>query len=254
MITAGGMSKVASLYENAAGMQKKNAVSLKDRERTEAEKAVEKKAAELAEKNAERKKVADKMAADYKVSSGEEKLSDKAKVYLEKLRKTYGDYDFIVADGKDDRRSLVNQSSKEFSVIFSADELEKMASDEEYAQEKLRQMQTAVDMSKRICQEYGFESVWNKTGNGFGTLNKLVLSFNEDGELSIFAELEKVNEKQRERIREAREEKADEGISVKRATVEASSADELAEKIGQIDWEAIAEEKIAAGAKIDFSV
>ena len=85
MITSSGMSKVASLYENAAGMQKKNAVSLNDREKTEAEKAVEKKAAQIAEKNAERKKAAEKLATETKISSSEDKLSDRAKEYLNKL-------------------------------------------------------------------------------------------------------------------------------------------------------------------------
>lgn len=35
--------------------------------------------------------------------TSESKLSDKAKEYLDKLRKDYGDYDFIVADDGDDK-------------------------------------------------------------------------------------------------------------------------------------------------------
>lgn len=69
--------------------------------------------------------------------SSEEKLSTKAKNYLDSLRKNYGDYNFIIADEGDDRRALLGKSDKEFSIIFSSDELEKMASDEEELIEKI---------------------------------------------------------------------------------------------------------------------
>lgn len=36
------------------------------------------------------------------VKSSEYKLSDKAQKYLDKLRKDYGDYDFVIADAGDD--------------------------------------------------------------------------------------------------------------------------------------------------------
>ena len=41
-------------------------------------------------------------------------------------------------------RGLVDQSDKEFTVVFSSAELERMASDEKYAQEKLSMVKTAV--------------------------------------------------------------------------------------------------------------
>ena len=47
-------------------------------------------------------------------------MSSKAKNYLDNLRKTYGDYDFIVADEGDDRSALLDKSNKEYSVIFQA--------------------------------------------------------------------------------------------------------------------------------------
>lgn len=67
------------------------------------------------------------------VQSSEYKLSDKAQKYLDKLRKDYGDYDFVVADAGDDMKGLMKQATKEFSVIFSSEELEKMADDEKFA-------------------------------------------------------------------------------------------------------------------------
>ena len=53
-------------------------------------------------------KVKNNLITEKNTKSSEEKLSSKAKAYLEELRKTYGDYDFIVADGGTDRKELLN--------------------------------------------------------------------------------------------------------------------------------------------------
>ena len=141
-----------------------------------------------------------------KDATAEEKLSTDAQKYLDTLRKKYGDFDFLVSGKFDTRKGLLKNSTKEFSVIFSIDELERMARDEKYAEEKMRKVQTAVDMSKRICQEFGYE----RGGGENGTLSSLSITFNNDGSATIFAELEKTSEKQRERIEAAREKKAEE--------------------------------------------
>lgn len=208
--------------------------------------------------------------AEAKVAkSSEDKLSTKAKKYLENLRKTYGDYEFFVADAGDDKRALLNKSSKEFSVIFSSSELEKMANDEEYAKEKLHAVQTAVNMSKKICEQFGFERAGEKEGEGSGFINKIAISFNEDGTMSIFAELEKVSEKQKDYIEKIKEKRVDEkketeelaekkakekekDVTVKKVTLEASSEEELIEKITNVDWNKVAGENV--GVRFDFSV
>ena len=59
----------------------------------------------------------------------EQKLSAKAQSYLEKLREKYGDYDFIVSNDMDTSKTV--GSTKEYSVMFSTEELEKMAEDDE---------------------------------------------------------------------------------------------------------------------------
>ena len=64
-------------------------------------------------------------------TNDEAKLSDKAKSFLENLRKKYGDYDFIVSNDMDTSKTV--GSTKEYSVMFTAEELEKMAADEDYA-------------------------------------------------------------------------------------------------------------------------
>lgn len=207
-----------------------------------------------------------KTEPDTTVKGSESKLSGKAAAYLEKLRKTYGDFEFIVGSADDDLRSLVKNSSKEFSVIFSSDELEKMASDEKYAKEKMDAVHSAVRMSKQINEQFGFEGTF---GNARGSkITKIAISFNEDGSVSYFAELEKSLGKQKERIEKLREKQSQEKketarkekqkkepAATKKVTVEAPSQEELIRKIKQIDWsEAKIENRQVTGSKFDYSI
>ena len=57
-------------------------------------------------------------------------LSTAAQQLLEKLQKTYNNMDFMVYGNGQDAKELLSQGTKEISVLFSSDELEKMASDE----------------------------------------------------------------------------------------------------------------------------
>ena len=122
MVTTHGITSAAIYYENTVQQKKDGAVKEKS-----------------------------KTASEQIVKSGEDKLSSKAKNYLDNLRKTYGDYDFLVADAGDDKRALLDKSDKEFSIIFSKVELEKMANNEDYANEKMHRVKTIIDMSERIC-------------------------------------------------------------------------------------------------------
>ena len=69
-------------------------------------------------------------------SSSASRLSSKAQAYLEKLNKSYGNMEFLVADFDkgDTAEEVLGRSTKEFSVILSSEELEKMASDKKYEQ------------------------------------------------------------------------------------------------------------------------
>lgn len=212
-------------------------------------------------------KATDREAA---VRSSEDKLSDTAKSYLDNLRKSYGDYDFIVADAGDDKKALLGQSNKEFSIIFSSTELEKMAKDEKYASEKLQQMENAVKLSEKISARFDSERAW---GSDVG-INRIGIELKEDGSVSIFAELEKSSNKQRELMEKAREKRAEEkkeqvrkvsekkyedlynkkDDAVKRTVVEAGTESELFDKIGKIDWSKIQSESINAGNRFDMSV
>ena len=196
-----------------------------------------------------------------KAESTENKLTDKGKDYLKSLREKYGDYDFIIADTK-----LAAASDKEVSVMISSAELEKMAGDEEYGNNRLKQMEEAIEMSKKVTEELANDP---DRADDVG-LNKITIELADDGSVKLFAELEKSSAKQRERIEEnrekAKEEKKAEEKNEKldkygkneeyrqRTTVEASSAEELLEKIRGVDWSSVPYDEIKTGEHIDFAV
>lgn len=204
--------------------------------------------------------------------TNESKLSSKAQEFLKNLRKQYGDYDFFVGNSTDDLKSLVKSGNKEFSVVFSNAELERMANDEKYAKEKLNCMNRAVQMSEEINKKYGFERGFGKEGAG-AEITKIGIVFKDDGTTSFFAELEKSDAKQRERIEKSREEKrakkkdeekrtekeiqsySKNPAETKRTSVQADSMEELVKKITAVDWNAVKSERMPeSGGKFDYSI
>lgn len=218
-------------------------------------------------KGAAKSKAADAPAARSAEKSGESgqvKLSKKAQALLDRLKKTYGNIDFMTADfeNADEAKQILSRGTKEVSVLFTSDELEKMASSEKYEKENISRIQGALRMSEQINEKYGFESAFSKNG---AEVTKTGIAFSDDGTASYFAELEKSSEKQREYIEKKRDEKradkqeANKKLTadrqpVKRTTVQAGSVQELMKKIESVNWDAIkAQEKMASGRKVDFS-
>ncbi len=156
-------------------------------------------------------------AVEKKVSDSEGKLSAKAQEYLKKLREKYKDYDFIIANEGDDSEGLAAASTKEYSVMISSDEIEKMANDEEYSNKVLTDMESAIDMSKKVSEEYGY-------------IKKMTIELLGDGNINFLAEL------------------------VGGKKLEATSEENLRSKLNEIDWDKIAAEAGNSGTKIDFSV
>ncbi len=184
----------------------------------------------------------------------EQKLSAKAQGYLDKLRKQYGDYDFFVSDNLDTAQTV--GSSKEYSVLFTTEELEKMADDDEYAEKVMGNVGKAVDVLKDLSEKDLGEGV---------QFSQLSVSVDSEGNMKLFAQLEKLSEDQAKRLEEAKAKRAEEqktakenakadqaeeqskndGMPVvfKSADVEADSAEELLDKIFGIDWSKIPEEE-----------
>lgn len=91
-------------------------------------------------------------------------LSDTAKDYLSGLRKQHEDTDFIVTGEGDDEAKLAKASKKEFTVILSGEEVERMATDEDYAKQQLRSMETTWRMNESIMQQNGYTRGYGITG------------------------------------------------------------------------------------------
>ena len=181
----------------------------------------------------------------------ESKLSAKAQSYLENLRKKYGDYDFFVSDDLDASKTV--GSTKEYSVVFTTEELEKMAEDDEYAEKTMGNVGKAVDMLKNISEKDLGEGV---------QFSQLSVSIDDEGNMKLFAQLEKLSEDQAARLEEAKQKRAEEKkeaeensqqaektqpdftkILFKAADIEADSEEDLFTKIFGIDWSKIPDEE-----------
>ena len=184
--------------------------------------------------------------------AGDTKLSAKAQSYLENLRKKYGDYDFIISDNMDTAQTV--GSTKQYSVILTPEELERMAEDDDYAQKVMGNVGKAVDILKDVSEKDLGEGV---------QFAQLSVSFDSEGNMKLFAELEKLSDEQKERLELAKQKRAEQqkaaeektqsldendqpeltNIFFKSADVEADSEEELLYKIFGIDWANIPEEE-----------
>ena len=206
-------------------------------------------------------------------SIAEKNLSKAAQKMLENLRGSRNDMDFMVADFEngDNAKDILAQSDKEYTVIFSKEEMEKMASNSKYYAEKMHSIQGALRMSEEINAQFGFERAFGKTteiGNSIDSdmkITKFGISFNSDGSTSFFAQLEKTSENQKDYLEKIQEKKAAEKkeakkkerstqVNIKRATVEANSKEELLDKIKNIEWDSIKPEDNKIGSRFDFSI
>lgn len=209
-----------------------------------------------------------------KGSAQKTKLSEKAQKLLEKLKKQYGNMDFMVGDfdSDTDKMAALSRGTKEFSVLFSSEELEKMAEDEDYQAKQLEQLESATEISKKLGDKLAEKAAENGEED---IVSRIGISFNADGSMSYFAELQKVSDKQGERIENMREKKAEEkkaaekkadggkagrykdfdGPAVKEAKIKANSEEELLKLIEELDWSKIPDKMPKnAGTRMDFSI
>lgn len=254
MMNVGGYNSITGFYANeiASRQKSKEEGTVQKKERADSAKGVS--AAETAKAN-------------------EEKLSDKAKEFLKNLREANSDFDFFIAGDNDDVQGMFEGSNKEFSVALSNEDIERMANDDEYAQKMLGAAGEALDMSDRIAGQLGLED------KGI-SITKIGVNVNADGSMSIFAELEKSAEKQRERIEQIREKRAEEQKEAKdtdsqesvqaeqknhklgrygsehtlRTTIEALTEDEMIDKIANFDWSKVMADQTQVGSRFDSAI
>lgn len=131
---------------------------------------------------------------------GEPVLSEKAAKYYEQLKAKYYNMDFILVspDKKEEAESKkgLYQSSKELIVLIDSDKIEKMAEDEAY-REKYESI-----LSNATAQVAQMKSSLGTNGDSVSSIG---MTFDDHGNASFFAVVDKSLAAQRERIAQKKE-------------------------------------------------
>ncbi len=196
-----------------------------------------------------------------KADSSSVQLSDRAKALLQELKRTYSNMDFMVADyeSEEEAAAYLARGTKDYSVLIDPEELERMASDDSVKEQNLTLLDDAVGKLDEMSEQLGDQK---------DEVVRLGINIGRNGEVSYFAELEKAGERQKEfvdRIRENKKEAARADSKThgkydyehsKRTTLYASTADELLDKIKNIDWDAVKEETTVPtpGGRFDLTI
>lgn len=206
------------------------------------------------------------------------KLSNKAKALLEELKEKYSDMDFMVANYSSDEEAqqYLSQGNKAFSVLIDPEDLEEMANNEDVKNKTLSLLDDARQNLTSLQSQL--------EEDGETSVKSLGVTINTDGKVSYFAELEKMSQNQKDRIEKIKENKAEEKAAAdkkaakkereewidaakadrfhtnlpqidKHTTVQAESIDELLDKIRNVNWDEIPEEKTAPmGRRFDLNI
>ncbi len=190
-----------------------------------------------------------KVSKKYGKQIGEPQLSEKAEKYYEKLKKKYGNMDFILVSADQKEQAEANAakygSNKSLIVLIDEDKIEKMAEDESY-----RKKYEGI-LDKATGQ---FAQMKESLGSNADSVKAFGMKFDDYGNASFFAVVDKSLAAQRERIQQRHDQKvADKKAADKKAakkeqqekilekqkrpedlvSVEASSWDELLQKINE---------------------
>lgn len=202
-------------------------------------------------------------------------LSESAKKLLEQLKKMYTNMDFMVADyeTEEEAQEYLSRGTKEYSVLIDPETLEEMAADEDVKNKYLGVLEEATAK---------FSDMQEKLGDNKDEVVRLGVSIDNNGNVSYFAELEKMGEAQRERIEKAKEEKQEEKAEEKKAAdrerrrqpdragrrddrfiqegtkrtrVQSDSIEGLLSEIQNVDWSRIkGDGGMANGDRFDLSI
>lgn len=139
-----------------------------------------------------------------KTENSTPELSERAKKLLEELKEKFGNTDFFVADysSEEEAGRILSATEKEYGVLMTADELEKMAADEEYKNKIIG----IIEQGQNTIEE--FKS--SLTEEEAASVKSIGFTVSDDGTMKFFAELQKQSEKNAERIEKIREERRSE--------------------------------------------
>ena len=186
-------------------------------------------------------------------------LSNRAQELLEKLKKKYSNMDFMVAEyeGDDEAAEYLSRGTKDYSVLIEPELLEKMAADEDTEKKYVGIIEGATEQ---------FEEMNSELGKDIENVKTLGFTVKEDGTTTLFADLEKMGDQQKERIEKARAEKKEKTDTQsshslqayqkkpKTTRVYADTIAELVDKIKNVDWYKInADDEKENGHRIDYN-
>lgn len=237
-------------------------------------------------------KTDDVKKADYGKTVGEPKLSEEAQKYYEKLKKMYGNYDFILVskDQKENAKANAASYANAFKPVVLIDEekIERMATDKEYrkkyeailsgAANTLSQMKSQLQSSGANVKGYGMQVDDGGTASFFAVLEESSAAQRERIEKKHQQNIKekkaaekkaakKASEERLEKMRERNSSKVESDeeetknseakITGNETVVSASSLEELLQKVGDFVQNSkmnsvLTEEEQAIGGHIDF--
>ena len=174
-----------------------------------------------------------------KALSAEEGLSDKAKTYLKNLRRSRNFVDFRIAEKGKENDALAGKSNKEFTVVLSNEEIEKMATDKKFEREQLNTLDQTVKSMLMAQTGIGNDNGANKTN--VEDIKSIAAKTQEDGTTMLIASLEKSTSSARkiaeeqDKKREAKklEEKQDAKRAAEKEALKGDKKSEKAQKSGK---------------------
>ncbi|WP_455017202.1 DUF6033 family protein [Oribacterium sinus] len=171
--------------------------------------------------------------------SAEEQLSDKAKSYLKNLRRSRNFVDFRIAEKGKENDALAGKSNKEFTVVLSNEEIEKMATDKKFEREQLNTLDQTVKSMLMAQTGIGNNNGANKTN--VEDIKSIAAKTQEDGTTMLIASLEKSTSSARkiaeeqDKKREAKklEEKREAKRAAEKEALKGDKKSEKAQKSGK---------------------
>ena len=219
---SGKEAELAKARGGKEAVEKRDSLELSDRAKDIAAKAAKSTKAEKA-----------------KELSAEEQLSDKAKSYLKNLRRSRNFVDFRIAEKGKENDALAGKSNKEFTVVLSNEEIEKMATDKKFEREQLNTLDQTVKSMLMAQTGIGNNNGANKTN--VEDIKSIAAKTQEDGTTMLIASLEKstssarkiVEEQDKKREAKKLEEKREAKRAAEKEALKGDKKSEKAQKSGK---------------------
>ena len=192
--------------------------ALNHKQKAESDKTTKKAEEQEKIRAAKRNERADRSEKANQTKDTEVQLSDRAKALLDELKTKYGNMDFFVADysTEAEAQSYLSRGTKEYSVLIDPATLEAMAADEETKAKYTGMIDEATaklaDMKDKLAEDDGTE------------VKRIGITINDDGTMSMFAELEQISERRREAIAKEREARKAEAEAAEKKAAEKQDA------------------------------